>query len=284
MMESWARGEGVHLHGGLSSRAVDELGARFLGDLSEVTLGAMRQVGVNLPHGLCVNLGEHYRGRLPTVARVNKAWRRLHPPASHAPLPASWVDMLAVQLARQGEISMAIGALVLFDGFLRISELTNMTAADLLLPEDDRGGGSGAAGARVAQAKTGTNQFVSFYDPVVISYLRAKKLVAVDANQRLFPFTPAAFNAALGQACLALGIPVCTSHSFRHGAAARACLLGVHPEEIRRRGRWGSLAAMDTYLQTVRATLLSTDTPAWWAPFIPKLPRWRADLAQFSRQ
>lgn len=131
----------MQLHGGLSSRAVDELGARFLGDLSEVTLGAMRQVGVNLPHGLCVNL-----------------------------------------------------------------------------------------------------------------------------------------------ACLALGIPVCTSHSFRHGAAARACLLGVHPEEIRRRGRWGSLAAMDTYLQTVRATLLSTDTPAWWAPFIPKLPRWRADLAQFSRQ
>ncbi len=282
MFQEWADAEGVVLSRGMPAWQLDALGARFLGDLSEKYEGGMRHVAACLSQAIYGALGERYRSRLPEIARVNKAWKRLYPGASHSPLPSTWVDFLAVELSRQGDLDMAIGALLLFNGFLRISELTGLRARDVLLPEDDRGSGTGAAGVRLAFTKTGRDQFAPVDDAVVLRYLRLLRLSVASGNQRLFCFAPATFNKALAKACRSLGFPVFTSHSFRHGAAARACLAGVPPEDIRRRGRWGSLMAMEPYLQTVRSMLLLSSTPAWLLPLVHYLPLWRANLGAFS--
>ena len=267
------------------ARLMDELGAQFLGDLSEDFAGGMKSVGANLASGIFQALGFHFRTHLPTIGRVNKAWALAFPAESHAPLPAPWVDLLAVDLARHGCLAMGIGCLVLFDGFLRISELCGLTADALLLPEDCRSNRSGAAGLRIPKAKGGADQFAVLSDEVVMVYLRMLGSYSGVRAARLFPFSPADFNRALGTACQRLGLPLFTSHSFRHGAAANAALHGVDPETIRRRGRWSTQHAMDVYLQQVRSRLLLMETPAWLSPYLPRLPVWRTvlfDLAAAS--
>lgn len=283
MFEAWCDetlGHGV-LQGGVTAPVLDAWCTEFVGDLYTEFDGHMYHIASQLCHGIFFVMGERYRGHLPELARVCRAWRVRSPGESHQPMPASWVDLVAVTLGSKGNLRLAMGILVAFDSFLRISELLRLTREDVLLADDARALGSREGGMmgglRLRTTKTGRNQFAPIRADDTHHYLRWLCEVT-PPGAPLFPFSPAEFNEALGSACTSLGLPIFTAHSLRHGAASHAALRGIDPEVIRRWGRWKVPHSMDTYLQQVQALLLRCTAPPALEPFLARAPRWRSAL------
>lgn len=247
---------------------MDEYLNQYLLAVYEEFDGAMMHLGVRAIPGVLQEMGFQWNSAFPNSRRTLKGWEKKHPPKSALPLPASYVDLAALVLVLSGAPRVGAGLLIAFEGFLRVSELCALTSSDILLPSSLLSTTT-TCGLRLGRTKTGRNQFVFISDPTVIQLLH--QLHASTApNSKLFPgMTPSKFNAALKWATRVLGITEhYTMHSLRHGRATAAFLAHVHPDVIRRAGRWSSLHSMETYLQGVTAFLLQTTTPP---PLIPLL-------------
>jgi hypothetical protein len=149
----------------------------------------MRHIAKNLCHGIFLELGEHYRGHLPELARVNKAWEREYPGSSHQPMPYHFASFVTVALASLGEPRAAVGVMVAFDSFLRVSELLALTPEDVLLPGDGRGSAvSAEAGpGAVASHKNRGGAVCSYPGPGSMS-LSPCALCFYSSGFQAFPF------------------------------------------------------------------------------------------------
>jgi hypothetical protein len=88
------------------------------------------------------------------------------------------------------------------------------------------------------------------------------------AGARLFPFTAAAFNAALKAMCIKLGVPaVYTMHSMRHGGATKLYVEQWSIADILYRGRWKASDSADNYIQMAVGQALQCRVPRAVAEF-----------------
>jgi len=194
-----------------------------------------------------------------------KILQQLRQSRSHPPLTWELTALFATVMAKWGRHAEAVATLVAFDCYLRVGELTRLTYADVLQPNDPRVGSAYTGMAlRLGVTKTGPNQSVTLAKPqvqtVLLHYLGAYPFLA---HQRIFPFTPDSFRLLLKQVSESLGvghIPY-VPHSLPHGGATYDYLRGHTVEQIMFRGRWVATESARRYVQTSRALLIMLQIP-----------------------
>lgn len=254
----------------------------YFNSLYDFYAGTMQHLAVRTHAGIYQELGFRYKGFLQDSNRCLVAWRRLHPPSSHRPLPRRLLDIIALTVALRGERYASLAMLIAFEGYLRVSEVLALRREDVLLPGDMRGSRT-ACGIRILQAKTGRHQFARVVDRTTVLYLRW--LVDNTApGARLFPGLYAVkLNRLLSWSARVLGVPpVFTMHSLRHGRASEAMLANEPPDAIRRAGRWSTLHSMEPYLQACVSLALSISLPPPLSPFLAAAPQLRRLLLVVS--
>jgi integrase len=208
-------------------------------------------------NGICLYLPQ-LRHMLPRSAQAIRGWNRLEVSRSHPPLTWELACVIAVHLHNNPLLLRhAVGVLLAFDCFLRVSELCNLRYEDVAEEDDlrlgsrsnSKGHGLGMVIA-IRHAKTGRNQWVSVLNPQVVALLRSLRR-QTKPKQRLFPFSASSFRRVFKQACAELGLSSrYVPHSLRHGGATRyKHLLNWSMEDIMVRGRWASSKSARIYIQ-----------------------------------
>jgi integrase len=169
-----------------------------------------------------------------------------------------------------------LATLVAFDGFLRISELVNLTLGDVALPGDPRQGElrpDARTVFRLPFTKTGSNQSAELYNAdvtylltIYITRLRGLNQSRPNESSLFGVRSDAAYRALFHSALEALELTHCgfTPHSLRHGGATNALRTGDSMETIMQRGRWVSTSSTVRYLQQASAVRLALDVPQHW--------------------
>lgn len=207
-----------------------------------------------------------HRTHLHLSHRALKGWNKLCPPTVRPPATRGVALGTAAELWYHGQREASVMVLLAYEGFMRNSEVVMLRANDVALPGDLRLGVTpvGTAGVRIRKAKTGTEQWATIQDPLVVDVLRHFMLTAPSGEARLFPsMTPSKFRTAFYRAQTWLGFanPIYSPHSLRHGHASEAFLSGSSLETIMARGRWASVHTARYYIQTGRALLLAVNMP-----------------------
>lgn len=205
------------------------------------------------------------KGRFPRSQQALRGWAKATPAVSHPPL--SWELACAVaakMAATHGQYHHAVGVLLSFDCFLRISELCGLQREDVADTGDKRMGALHKGMLlRIRRAKTGANQTVRVHDPAVQALVRGL-VRSTPRRQPLFPFKPALFRLEFHRACAALRLSDrYVPHSLRHGGATHwHNNLGRSMEDIMHRGRWASSKAARIYIQQGPAVWMEQSVPA----------------------
>jgi integrase len=194
-----------------------------------------------------------------------RGWSRLRRCSSHPPITWELTVLFAVTMAKWGCHAHGVAALLAFDCYLRVGELTRLRYSDVVQPSDPRVGAAHVAMAlRLPVTKTGLNQWVSVRSPAVARVLhRYLQSHEFTPTALIFPFGPAQFRDLLKSVSVALGvghIPY-VPHSFRHGGATADYLRGHTVEQIMFHGRWASMTSARRYIQSGPALLASLDLP-----------------------
>ena len=163
-------------------------------------------------------------------------------------------------MALRGNARAGVGVLLAYEGYLRVSELLGLRREHVLLPAQaavDFGVRDTHCGLHLPSTKRGVNQFVRIVDPAIIRYLQWL-VSTTPPGGLLFPaLTPRKLNHLIRVSLRLWGLPDDFSmHSLRHGRAAAQFLADVHPDVIRREGRWSVLFSMEPYLQAALALTL----------------------------
>lgn len=208
----------------------------------------------------------HLKSKLVESRLRLRGWHRLRESVSHPPITWEMTAIIAVRLAQEGAVAEGVACLLAFDCFLRVGELVGLRYSDIVQPRDARLGSAYSRMAlRLAQTKTGRNQWVDVENPqveaVVMRFLRSRQWRPTD---RVFAFSASRFRHFLRRAACHLGLESLgyVPHSFRHGGATRAYLRGARMEDIVHRGRWRQLESARRYIQTGRALLALQAIPS----------------------
>lgn len=243
--------------------------------------GRNKQGALNAIYGVYF-LWPEYRHSLRRSEQLLRGWNRLAPPVSHPPLTWPLTVLIAITLAKNGQVDAAIATLVAFDALLRCSELVGLLVTDVSLPGDLRRGtaatssrafGQSAAPSlsrvclRLSQTKTGKNQWTELYTERV-GQLLALHLQHRSSSDWVFNF-PSNYRASYYRhlfrvACTGLDLDSCcfTPHSLRHGGATHAHIhLHQSIEHIMHRGRWLSNDTCRIYIQSGNSALLAQRLP-----------------------
>jgi integrase len=230
------------------------------------------------------------------VQRLLRAWDKIRPGTKRPPLTRSLAFALAREVRRFGQPAWAVPMggprrslaaaaaaavaatartepfrvccllVLMFAGFLRISEMFALRREDMALPGDPRlfaGARGQAAGLRVRWAKTGAEQFVSVEDETALAALRWLAAHTAPGGLLVAGMQQSDLRAVLAEALRRLGLAGqgYVPHSLRHGAATDAFACGVDIRTIAARGRWESEASLRRYVQAGRAMALAAELP-----------------------
>ena len=196
-----------------------------------------------------------------------KGWERVKKVQSHPPLTWELTCVIASTLARSGYHGPAIGMLLGFDCYLRVSELTHLRRQDIVMPHDARMGRADTGMAVILKhTKTGKNQSVTSQRrkvaELVTSWVRGLPR-SIGRDGLVFDFSPQWFGRLICNACVELGlghIPY-VPHSLRHGGATADFFSKGSVEYVHFCGRWKSIESLRTYIQTARALLAAQNVP-----------------------
>jgi integrase len=216
-------------------------------------------------HGLAFHQPS-LRLHLPVSRMFLRGWSHVRRSQSHPPITFEMTVLFASTMASWGFHAESVGALLAFDCFLRVGELTSIQLSDIVLPHDPRTGAAHTEMAlRLPATKTGLNQWVTIKDKRIGRILThfIHKQRELQPNSRVFPFSPGQFNRLIHRVAAALGlssIPY-VAHSFRHGGATCAFLSGAAIDSVIFRGRWRQPESARRYIQTGRALLITLSIP-----------------------
>jgi integrase len=217
-----------------------------------------------------------YKGQLLETTLTLKAWERDRPPVSWRALTWDVTLLMAERICSRGAVRAAIGILLAFDCYLRISELLALRTTDIIDSDLARNLGSVYKGMSIAlrTTKTGRNQWVTVEDPHVRKLVRYV-LDNTAPGEHLFPYTAAQVRALIREAGDHFGLAHFhfTTHSLRHGGATRDFLAQKDTEWIRLRGRWASIDSLQRYLHADMVMLIGINVP-------PQLERHAAQLCR----
>ena len=252
----------IHGERPVTSADFDEVLTDYIHELFE--LGVGKQRAVNTVYGV-LNLMPTLRSCLFGSFLSLRAYNRLHPSTSYPPLSWRLACTIAVQMARHGWFSMAVGVLLSHDCLLRQSELRALRYCDIADASDARLNAE-RSGILVilGKTKTGRNQSVSIRDVDVQRLVRwlLRSQPHRDATDFVFKFTASEYRHRLRSVCRELSLSTSyVPHSLRHGGATRLYDSGAKIDDILLRGRWAKTKSAVRYIQSGPALLLSQQLP-----------------------
>lgn len=203
---------------------------------------------------------------LHSARQCLRGWERTRQSRSHPPLTWELTVLLACTLLRSGHHGAAVGMLVAFDCYLRVSELTRLRRCDIVMPNDPRFGSADRNMAVVLKhTKTGANQSVPLFDVDVAQVLCQwmQHTARAQAHSLVFDFTASRLRHLMHQACAVHGLQHTpyVPHSLRHGGATCDFLRTSSINFVQFRGRWKSMESARRYIQTSRALLAAQQVP-----------------------
>lgn len=218
-------------------------------------------------HGVVFHRPE-LKERLFTSRQCLRGWDRVKVSVSRPPLTWELTVCIACAFAKAGHHGPAVAALLAFDCYLRVGELTRIRLKDVVMPNDARMGRAHPDMAVcLGKTKTGRDQSVSVQNTdvadILCLWVRSLPRSSADPNPLVFPFSPDFFRRLLRRTCMQLGlghIPY-VPHSLRHGGATADFLRIGSIEHVQFRGRWKTMESVRTYVQTARALLAAQDVP-----------------------
>lgn len=192
-----------------------------------------------------------------------RGWRNIRAPTAKSYPPITWelCVVFAVLLAREGYHAEAVGLLVAFDCYLRVSELVSIRYCDVVMRDDPRMGRAHTGMAiALPQTKTGPNQWVSLKDPAVADLLTdhiSRRPSNSSDTDRVFPFAAARLRRLLRLVATAAGVGDAgyVPHSLRHGGATADFQRGATVEQVMFRGRWRHMESARRYVQQGKSAL-----------------------------
>ena len=201
---------------------------------------------------------------MPKSRKALKGYQHLIPSRQYPPLTWPVTKVIAVDMVKRGRMLEAIGTLLAFDCYLRISELLGLMHEDIVPGTDARMGGGGADRVylRLRRTKTGLEQGVEIND-------REVKTLAMMARNKsregchIFPFSADRYRRLFQQVCKGLTLSAgYVPHSLRHGGATYGHLCGMSLTDVAHRGRWASLKTATRYIQSGRQALIASTLPS----------------------
>ena len=244
----------------LSVRApedVDALLVDYLEEFFELNQGRGRSAAGCLVSGMIL-FYPRLKGCLFSVARLLKGWKRLRPSEAWPPMSRGHNRLVAYWLFAKGFSGFGLAVLLGFSCLLRISEVLQLKAGDVVFAGDAvlPAAFPNAALIRLGKAKTGEEQSVVVKEVWVAQLLRAW-MARIGKEVPLFNFSSAQLRGKfrMGVEAMGFGSVGYVFHSNRHGRATEEDLLGTPLEDILRMGRWAAAKSGRHYIQSGAAML-----------------------------
>lgn len=254
--------------------------------------------GERLVAGWCDAFPEYRAGDFQFACRALRGWRRLRPSQSRHPLPwcvcAAAAALIALEPGKG--LAMAVGVVLMFDGYLRPYELLGIRKMDVLAPA--AGGFSSWAvilcpwtGGRPSKTKIfdDTIRLDTRSRPEVSTLLQAllASFAIAAPTTRLFDFSHAelgrAFSAAMDW--LSLSPWNFTLYCCRHGGPSTYRASGERSmSDIQRRGRWQSDSSLRRYEQQGRLHVVLGRAPPASVKFCERCQAHLVDLVLNPRE
>ena len=177
------------------------------------------------------------------------------PPASALPLTRHVMLALVHYLRCNREPVVAAALATAWGGYLRASEVLNLSWTDIALKGDTRTRhlSQCIVGLNIKDAKTGPLQFTAIRDKTVQDILHRYSSV-MQRTGKAFPITYSRYLGKLKEAASFFGLPgSLTPHSARIGGALHDYCNGMEASSIAIHGRWESLKSLRHYLSNGRA-------------------------------
>jgi len=192
---------------------------------------------------------------LPRSRRALKGWSKLTPSKSALPLTRHVMLAIVHYLRCIREPVVAAALATAWGGYLRASEVLNLSWNDIALKGDTRTRhlSECIVGLNIKDAKTGPLQFTSVRDTAVQDILHRYSL-GTQSTGKAFPITYSRYLGKLKEAAHFFGLPgSLTPHSARIGGALHDYCNGMEAASIAIHGRWESLKSLRHYLSNGRA-------------------------------
>ena len=193
------------------------------------------------------------RYKLPLSKQYFSNWRSVHVSQQATPLPATLALAIAGVAAECNHLAFACLVLVGFLGFLRTSEMTNLTWQKLTFDPN-----SGQIVLALPSTKTSKNKEES----IVLSDRRVclllERLEKCQASNRLWKWSPSVFRKQLADILSFLQIEPSSfsAYSIRRGGATHAFSEGIPMDQLVIKGRWQNAKTARIYLDSGRAALV----------------------------
>ena len=254
---------------------MDEVLTEYFHDLYVLRGGKCRSKAAATLAGVGMRC-PHMKRRLTSASLALKGWQRLIPSVPYPPLTWDLTVCVGVHLAARVHLNLGLATLLAFDCYLRVGELVGLRRCDVADTGDLRMGSAyQGMSLRLANTKTGSNQWVTVRNPDVIMMMRS--LIGgmpPESRFKLFPVSTSTYRKHFKASCADLGLsPDYVPHSLRHGGATHDHITGVPLEEILRHGRWAAVKSARHYVQSGRALLLTTTVPVEVAELARTLSR-----------
>lgn len=240
-----------------SSEELDALLVDYLDEFFELNQGRERSAagclvsGINLFH-------PEMQGRLHGVGRLLKGWKKLRPSEAWPPMSRGHNRLVAYWLFARGFSGFGLAVLLGFSCLLRISEVLQLKAGDVVFAGDAvlPAAFPNAALIRLGKAKTGEEQSVVVSEVWVAQLLKVW-MARVGKGALLFHFSSAQLRRMFKRGLEAMGFGSVgyVFHSNRHGRATEEDLLGTPLDDILKMGRWAAAKSGRHYIQSGAAML-----------------------------
>ena len=264
MFLRWLKSQSV-MPTAFSCEQLDDLLCQFIQHVYDEREGMGKSIAVAAVYGVEMYL-PRTKGQLTVAYRYLKGWDKLVPSKPLPPFTKDIVSAIAIHMAKKGQSRYALAVLLQFDCLLRVNELVNLRARDVLFRGESRLGSTATVQSRhrfsdavlcFRHTKTGPLQSVPVLDFDVAKLLRFS-LIGKRPDDFLFPAKGDskrsridAYRKALKSACRELGLSSdYNTHSCRHGGATHLyhnMLWSL--EDIRLRGRWRGQNSAAHYIQ-----------------------------------
>ena len=250
-----------HSLSGTTSHEVDYYLSQYIESLYQNSIPNGKQHAANTLFGV-IRRCPQYKLSFPLSRQSLKGYQKLIQSVSHTPLTYYTCVAMAAVMSKSGYLHRAIALLLMFHCYLRVGEMESLLISDIALPEQNRFGSNTILSAlRIGKAKTGRNQTVSITD-THIHILLQSIIVNRLPTEKLFSFSASAFTRTFHQSLSTLGLSnMFVPHSCRHGGATHDHIHGMNIEQIMLRGRWKSNESARTYIQSLRAVMLTVNIP-----------------------
>lgn len=208
-----------------------------------------------------------HRAQLPFSKQALKGWRAKFPGKSKSGVDLKLWDLIALKCCEQENFLAAAGILVQGDGYLRPSELLDITPQHLIPPSASRA--KGVWGVIVGLREDGIPTKAKEFDDCVLFNTKCRldvnHVISALAKRKLkigesifHPLTLDSYSRQIQQAVESLDLKALdlTPHILRHSGASHDAYYEVRDiKQIQLRGRWKCLESVKRYRKPGRVLL-----------------------------